>query len=483
MDPSVDETIYIEIMQPEENFRSLYDDSNDVDGQKNDFKCLKALCPLFIRNNIEALTIALKGNVGMSVLLLPYFYKTSGYVYCTLALLGITTILIILSDVIVMAISSLDSEESWSTFSALTVNYFSKLAIGRKYHNLINTIVSISGFCAQIAVCVSYSHLASTCIVNVLDIDDSSRKVYFYVSAGIVLVLHYFIISIFHTYSSQARISQLSFIFLLFSFSVILPQLQSEGRGQAFAKSHYAFRPGKMIFTLTALLFAFEGLGMVVPIAKTSKSLQDAKHVMWISFCTSFLIFSTIGCFVYYKFGEKIQVVFLTNLQQNVLVRLATVAYVIYVQFSFGLTYLVGHELLETFTDHVGRDASLRNKFNSTWSFQCKMLLNFLVMYIIIVFVPHIDTLICMIGAIFTLNLSFVIPIAMYMAKIYIGWAHYKNFWRDLDPNATDKSDFRLCVCLVLKLTSSMGLIALIEFLALRSIIDGIKDLLEKKFL
>ncbi|MES1904934.1 MAG: vacuolar amino acid transporter 4 [Paramarteilia canceri] len=166
---------------------------------------------------------------------------------------------------------------------------------------------------------------------------------------------------------------------------------------------------------MTGFVFAFEGIGLLIPVLKTASTPTRGAQMFSLAISFSVVVYCFTGIVVYLRVGNSVDQIFPHSLSGKI-VQVATELYILGVQMGFGLQYLVAHEMMNALIDL--KKSNPEQEKETMHQYMTKMYFVFLVMFLIIIFIPHLDALISIFGALFGVFLSFTLPLFLVGVKI-----------------------------------------------------------------
>lgn len=269
---------------------------------------LNQVNPSGTATNRKAFFLLVKAFVGTGVLFLPKAFSNGGLVFSiiTLFCFGILSYWCYLILV----------------YSKIAVKVSSFGEIGRIcYGNWLQRLIILSIVISQIGFVAAYivftaenlrSFVANVSMYNLADLD-----VFWFIAAETLVIVP---LTLIRDITKLSLLAVLANTFIMMGLFTIVCFTIKEYISNNFVPGkeiHYFFNNSEFSLFIGVAIFAFEGIGLIIPIQESMIHPNDFPKVLFMVILTISSIFVFIGSLGYLTFGKDIQTVILLNLPQN----------------------------------------------------------------------------------------------------------------------------------------------------------------------
>ncbi|KAG0675686.1 hypothetical protein C6P40_001406 [Pichia californica] len=269
-------------------------------------------------SSLKAFFLLLKAFVGTGILFLPKAFSNGGLAFCIILLLLFS----ILSYYCYLFLSQTTIVTGISSFAEL----------GNKlYGKTLKILILVSIVSAQIGFVAAYTVFTAenlkAFIKNTLNLD---YPLYYFV---IFETICFAPMSLIRNITKLSLAALLANVFILTGIATIIFYtskdliLNGPSEIQMFNKDNWSLFIGVAIF-------AFEGIGLIIPVQQSMRNPEDFPKVLLAVICVCCFLFIGIGCLCYITYGENVQTVVILNLPQDSIA-------VISIQFFYALAIML----------------------------------------------------------------------------------------------------------------------------------------------
>lgn len=258
----------------------------------------------------KAYFLLLKAFVGTGVLFLPKAFSNGGLMFSTLTLVFFG----ILSFWCYLILVYSKSATKVSSFGEIGLKLY-----GKWLQQLIlsSIILSQIGFVGAYIVFTSENLRAFYSSIFHVE-DPSSLNILWFILVQLVIFLP---LSLIRDITKLSLLAVLANVFILIGLVTIiyftLYELLINNHGQFAGGIQYYFNQSDFSLFIGVAIFAFEGIGLIIPIEQSMIRPKNFPKVLFQVIMTISIIFIGIGALGYVTFGDKIETVILLNLPQN----------------------------------------------------------------------------------------------------------------------------------------------------------------------
>lgn len=269
-------------------------------------------------SSLKAFFLLMKAFVGTGILFLPKAFSNGGLAFCVVLLVFFS----VLSYYCYLFLAQTTAKTGISSFAELGNKLYGKtLKI-----LILNSIVSAQiGFVAAYTVFTAENLKAF--LKNTLDVD---YPLYYFV---IFETLCFAPMSLIRNITKLSIAALLANVFILSGIATIVfyasKDLIKNGPADVvmFNKDNWSLFIGVAIF-------AFEGIGLIIPVQQSMRHPEDFPKVLLAVICVCCVLFVGIGWLCYITYGEAVQTVVILNLPQDSIA-------VISIQFFYALAIML----------------------------------------------------------------------------------------------------------------------------------------------
>lgn len=362
--------------------------------------------------------LILKAFVGTGILFLPKAYSNGGMVFSSMLLILVAWI----SLYGMLLLVEVKDKEKVQGYAELAYKLF-----GNKFRILvqISIVLSQMGFC-----CAYVVFVAQNLRELLLDVSNCKWDIHpFLLVIGQLLVyIPLCLVRQVRYFSISALIAD---VFILFGIFYVLYYdiylISTKGIGPAIV----LINEKKFAMFIGTAVFAFEGIGMILPINSAMAEPKKFSRALSVSIFMITVTLLTVGILSYLAFGAEVQTVLLLNLpKNNAMVRSVQGLYAIAILLTFPLMAFPALRIIETYFVPL----SGRNDWRQKWKKNSlRTILVILMAFISYLGSSDLDKFVSLIGALSCVPLSFIFP----------AFLHYKSLAND---NVSKIKDIALAV-------------------------------------
>lgn len=275
--------------------------------------------------NSKAFFLLVKAFVGTGVLFLPKAFSNGGLAFSSLTLFGFGILsywcyLILVDSKVAVKVSSFGE--------------IGRICYGDWLQRLIifSIIISQVGFVAAYIVFTAENLRAF--VANVTSYKLSDLNVFWFIAAETLIIVP---LTLIRDITKLSLLAVLANGFIMMGLVTIVCFTIKEFFSNNFVPGggiHYIFNESEFSLFIGVAIFAFEGIGLIIPIQESMIYPKDFPKVLLMVILTISTIFVFIGSLGYLTFGKDIKTVILLNLPQNS-------AFVIMIQLLYAFAILL----------------------------------------------------------------------------------------------------------------------------------------------
>lgn len=390
----------------------------------------------------------LKGNIGVGILGLPIAIKHAGVLVGPVFLAIIAVISVHCMHLIVLASHALcfrnnaESYDYGDVAEQIFLHYY-----GAKWGYRSRVVIDAFLVVTQLGFCCTYFLFVAENLRSLFGMFDV-RIWILIIALPIAIMVFIRKLSVIAYLSAIANV--LSALGLLGTYQYLFFHLNNPGEFPAYAPAREF-----PLFFGTAL-FAFEGIGMVLPIENKMKKREDFFWVLDLSMSTVALLYISMGFFGYITFGESITASVTLNLPKLPVYVLVKLSYTLAIFFTYFIQFYVPTEILIPPLQEglakgckTGIDVFMRL---ALVTITCALAIT----------VPQLDNFVSLVGATFAAGLALIFPPILFTMC----------FW---------KSELSTSEILKNITISVLGIIGMVTgtYISIDAIIKGFRDELE----
>jgi len=282
----------------------------------------------------KTLFLLLKAFIGTGILFLPKAFSNGGLLF-SLILLALSGWLTYFTMILLIRCS----EKFGGSYGDIGKQLF-----GKPFKIMIQASIAItqSGFCCAYIIFIlqSVQSIIATVSNDTLIIPDWIIIV--------IQVLIYIPLSWIRKIQNFSITSLIADIFILIGLLYIIFSdlliISSEGP----SKNYYFFNQEKFPLFLGTAIFAFEGIGLIIPLQRSMKEPEKFPKVLKKSMYIISLAMFIVGSLSYYIFGDEVNtIIFMNVFPDSVIGTIVRALYTLAIVFSFPLTCYSGIHIVE----------------------------------------------------------------------------------------------------------------------------------------
>lgn len=269
-------------------------------------------------SSLKAFFLLVKAFIGTGVLFLPKAFSNGGLTFC----IGLLLIFGILSYYCYLVLSTTTIMTGVSSFAELGNKLYGKPL---KILILISIVFSQMGFVAAYTVFTAENLRAF--VRNTIDYE---LPLLYYV---IFETIFFVPMSLIRNITKLSLAALLANVFILSGIATILfyttKDLVDNGPAEILM-----FNSDNWSLFIGVAIFAFEGIGLIIPVQQSMRHPEDFPKVLFAVLCVCCCLFIGVGALCYITYGEKVQTVVILNLPQDSMA-------VISIQFFYALAIML----------------------------------------------------------------------------------------------------------------------------------------------
>ncbi|KAK2170350.1 hypothetical protein LSH36_3g17049 [Paralvinella palmiformis] len=378
-------------------------------------------------NNLQTLMHLLKGNIGTGILAMPIAIKYAGLWVGTAGIFIIGFIALHCMQMLVDCSRHMCRRtgrphlDYGGVGKKAIENYLyntpqaRRVFIGKSTKVVINTFLCITqlGFCTVYILFITQN--VSQVVKAASKGFDLNTRLYAFL-VFVLLVPFVFVRKLTHLAPFSMFANVLTVVGLVITVQYCFHDLPSSSTYPAFT----SWKELPLYFGIA--IYAFEGIGIVLPIENKMKHPQDFpgwNGVLSTGIYLVIIMYAAVGFYGYLKFGDDIQGSITLNLpQDNWLYLSVKLMFSLGIYISYGLQFYVPILVIWT---------GIRRKLTNLWLIEngeSLLRISFLVLtFLLAITVPHLDLMISLIGALASSALALIFPPII----------HIMAFWPDGD--------------------------------------------------
>lgn len=348
--------------------------------------------------------------VGAGVLGLPYSFKKTGWVMGLLMLFSVAFLTYYCMMLLVQTRRRVESMAEFPKINSFgDLGYATSGPFGRICIDIM-IVLTQAGFC------VSYLIFISTTLVYLSNNNTSSTIL----SSSLGFTPK--VLFIWVCFPFQLGLNAIPSLTHLAPLSIFADVVDVGAMGVVMIKDVFIFLENRpplktfgglsvFLYGLGVAVYAFEGIGMVLPLESESKEKEKFGGVLGLGMIIISLLFGAFGCLGYLAFGEETQAIITTNLGQGMLSALVQLGLCVNLFFTFPMMMNPVYEVME------------RRLCNSKYCLWLRWLL-VLMVTLVTLLVPNFADFLSLVGSSFCVFLSFVFPALFHFLvfKDELGW-------------------------------------------------------------
>ncbi|ODQ82697.1 hypothetical protein BABINDRAFT_29947 [Babjeviella inositovora NRRL Y-12698] len=249
----------------------------------------------------KAYFLLLKAFVGTGVLFLPKGFYNGGILFSSVTLFAFG----MLSYWCYLILVRSKTATSVSSFGDIGKKLYGTWF---KFLILFSITVSQVGFCAAYIAFTSENFRAF--IINVSGYDMDPRLL------TLVQCLFFVPISMIRDITKLSLSAVIANLFIMMGLGVIFTYCGAQIMDQGVAKVQ-AFNPESFSLFIGVCIFAFEGIGLILPIQESLKHPEQFPRILFLVIITISFVFILSGCLGYAAYGDNVQTLIIMNLPQG----------------------------------------------------------------------------------------------------------------------------------------------------------------------
>lgn len=284
----------------------------------------------------KAYFLLVKAFVGTGVLFLPKAFSNGGLLFSALLLLFFG----ILSYWCYLILVFAKTATNVSSFADIGLKLY-----GKWFQRLIlfSIVISQIGFVA--AYIVFTSENVKSFVANVFNRTDISISWYIFGELAILLPL-----SLIRDITKLSLLALLANIFISGGLLAIIYYMVRDlvERNAVGNNIEYLFNKSLFSLFIGIAIFAFEGIGLIIPIQESMINPDHFPKVLFKVIVTISSVFIAVGSLGYLTYGSSIETMVIVNLPQNIVVVLIQIFYAIAILLSTPIQLFPAIRLLES---------------------------------------------------------------------------------------------------------------------------------------
>ncbi|ORX83469.1 hypothetical protein BCR32DRAFT_291960 [Anaeromyces robustus] len=282
----------------------------------------------------KTLFLLLKAFVGTGILFLPKAFSNGGLLF-SLVLLAFSGWLTYFTMILLIRCS----EKFGGSYGDIGKQLF-----GKPFKVMIQTSIAItqSGFCCAYIIFIlqSIQSIIATASNNTLIIPD-----WIIIAIQVLIYIPLSWIRKIQNFSFTSLIADIfiliGLLYIIFSDLLII---STEGPSNNF----YFFNQEKFPLFMGTAIYAFEGIGLIIPLQRSMKEPEKFSKVLKKSMYIISLAMFTVGGLSYYIFGDKVNtIIFMNVFPDSAIGTIVRALYTLAIVFSFPLTCYSGIHIIE----------------------------------------------------------------------------------------------------------------------------------------
>eukprot|EP00794_Sanderia_malayensis_P006943 gene6943-7723_t len=351
--------------------------------------------------NLQTLIHLLKGNIGTGILGLPMAIMHSGVVVGPICLLFLALMSIHCMHMIVSCSHALCKRLKKDALDYGEVAEACFLPFSKRKAHLAKRVVNIFLVITQLGFCSVYFVFVAANIKEVME-TGIDQRIIIAALAPLVILLSFI--------KSLERLAYLSLLANVLCFAGLIVTFQYLGRCLRDPSEFPMFAgvSGLPLFFGTAI-FAFEGIGVVLPLENEMRHPEDFGWVLNIGMGIVTVLFLSMGLFGYLTFGDHLQGSVTINLPDNGLYDAVKIGYALAMFFTYFLQFYVPMQIM---LPSIRKKCHPKMKVPADYLFRTAMVL---LTCGLAVGLPQLDNFISLIGAISSSALAIIFPPLLHM--------------------------------------------------------------------
>ncbi|VVD00350.1 unnamed protein product [Leptidea sinapis] len=357
-------------------------------------------------SNIDTLIHLLKGNIGTGILAMPDAFKNAGLFLGVIGTLFMGAICTHCMHILVLCSNELcvRNQKPAMGFAEVVEDAFSVgPVIFRKYAKSIRNVVNVFLVITQLGFCCVYFLFVAT------NLQDTMQ--FFRIHMGV----HSYLALLFPPMVALGMLKNLKYLTpvsliaaimtawgLMVTFYYILQDLPHTSTVKAFATWH------QLPLYFGTAIYAFEGIGMVLPLENNMKTPQDFggwTGVLNTGMVIVAALYTAIGFFGYLKYGDHILGSITLNLPNDALAQSVRAVMAVAIFLSYGLQFYVPMNIVWPF---------IKSKLSNEKALQYGEAVTRFVLisftFIAAALIPNLSSIISLVGAFSSSALALVFP-------------------------------------------------------------------------
>ncbi|KAK6463746.1 vacuolar amino acid transporter 4 [Scheffersomyces coipomensis] len=377
----------------------------------------------------KAYFLLLKAFVGTGVLFLPRAFSNGGLTFSILTLVFFGALSLWCYLILVYSKISTKLSGFGEMGSKLYGNWLQRLILS-------SIVLSQIGFVAAYIVFTSENLRAF--ISNVSGYPPSDFEIIWFIIFQVIILLP---LSLIRDITKLSLSAVLANLFILFGLVTILYYIfyewLYENKGTLGPNIEYIFNSNDFSLFIGVAVFAFEGIGLIIPIHESMIYPNNFPKVLCQVIFTISFIFILIGSLGYITFGDQIKTVIILNLPQtSPMVILIQLLYSFAILLSTPLQLFPAIRLLESklFFRKTGKN-SLRVKWYKN---VFRFLFVVMVSYVALIGGQNLDKFVSFVGCFACIPLVYMYPPMLHLKSCCVihdglsDWEKRKRFWLGL---------------------------------------------------
>lgn len=234
-------------------------------------------------SNWETYILLVKGNIGAGCLALPYCFSMFGKWYSVLTLMAVGYLCVYNMYVLIKC-------KRYCT-GVKTYGGIGLVALGRIGESVIEFFLSVM----QLSICCVYVSFIGSSLSPLLFLD--------YQVITLLLIIPIVLITKLRQMRQIAKLAALAFTLLLIALLIIaMISIIRISTGNVVPQAEGD--SGKFVIFIVSAIYAFEGIGIVLPIENAMAKPSDFGSVLSLSMLTVGIVFVTFALVLVYAFGD-----------------------------------------------------------------------------------------------------------------------------------------------------------------------------------
>eukprot|EP00092_Neocalanus_flemingeri_P037297 GFUD01040619.1.p1 GENE.GFUD01040619.1~~GFUD01040619.1.p1 ORF type:complete len:484 (+),score=100.98 GFUD01040619.1:119-1570(+) len=358
-------------------------------------------------SNTDTIIHLLKGNIGPGILALPDAIKNSGLLVGNIGLVVMATICVHCMHMLVNTSQELCRRTNlpFLTYSDVAETCFATSSSSRlrAFASTARTVIDVFLCITQLGFCCVYFVFISQNLQQIFD--HYYGEINYHIYMAIILIPMLFLVSIRNLkYLSPVSMlaNILQFIGLGIIFYYVFQDLPCTWDRKAFASI------GQLPLFFGTAIYAFEGIGVVLPLEnqmKTSADMKGWNGVLNTSMVIVSCLYIAVAFFGYLKYGDSVAGSITLNLPVNeFMAMLVKLMMSLAVFFTYALQVYVPVDIINPF---IQKRVSPQNYLKAEYALRFSLVL---LTFSFAAAIPKLDLFISLVGAVASSTLALMAP-------------------------------------------------------------------------